>query len=994
MAERFICSQLKGSFNTDVYSFGKYLHVKKPMDNVLTKEGSAMALKNILSGVQLKCFKAGGINLAPALFDLIIQLKSAKVTPEDLLVASNKSKGLLKDKLEDISSVFSAYENFITQNNYEDQNSILSYLPQVIKEAEDVKGTDVILLGYTGFTEQMRAIVSAFIDTAKSVTAILTESNENEFVFVNETANFIRKYCKENGVPLLNKDCPSNYNVVGENIVKGLFNPFYKNQKGLIDSESEQVYYSEFESPFKEIESVGEVIKRAVLDGKMRYRDVTIAVPNTSAYGGVIESVFHALDIPYYLDEQKRADSHPLVTLILSYVDAFRKNLERGALTNFFKNPLFCKDKAFADEFESYLLKNNINYGAIKKPFVSDKTSVDHFEEFRVKILKHFEKFDVDKLLEDIGVEQSLEEFSLLLKQSGNEEQSAVNDRIYGAVTSILEQMKNMLDISKLSPIEYKNVFLSGISALTLTIIPQYNDAVFVGSYKQTALAKAKYLFAVGLTSSVPDAKEDVSILTDADLSELENVKVLVEPKIRIVNKRIRENLVMALSAFNERLYVSYPFVQIDGKKQTRSQVITYIEQIIGENNFKPFPKYFGYLTKTQGLKTFSKQVTEFAERELDDFSIATAYHSAVDNEIVKAILDRAGRQVKERLNGTYRDIVRNKISPTLIENYYSCPYRAFITYALSVKEKDVGQIDALSVGNIMHDILQEYVKVVDKVNDEDSSNRYFDGIKDSVLSNPVYSRFLNDEKTSAVVESVLRECKKYCYKTYESFKVSAFDKSITETHFGSQGDTFPAIQLNGGKVRITGKIDRVDYNDGYYRVLDYKTGKATAAETQLYAGVKMQLYLYAAAVDKVFSEQGKELAGMYYAPINDSFQKEEDKQKWLSIVKTNDNINALVNIDQNILENKESQIISAKVTKSGSLSNGSAMPLSEIKNLMEYAVMMCEQAVELLNGGYIKATPFGEKGCEYCKYKAFCDNVDGEYRKIESKKGGKDVTD
>ena len=60
----------------------------------------------------------------------------------------------------------------------------------------------------------------------------------------------------------------------------------------------------------------------------------------------------------------------------------------------------------------------------------------------------------------------------------------------------------------------------------------------------------------------------------------------------------------------------------------------------------------------------------------------------------------------------------------------------------------------------------------------------------------------------------------------------------------------------------------------------------------------------------------------------------------------------------------------------------------------MEYAVMMCEQAVELLNSGYIKATPFGEKGCEYCKYKAFCDNVDGEYRKIESTKGGKDVTD
>ena len=33
MVERMICSELKGSFNTDVYSFGNFLRKKKPEDH-------------------------------------------------------------------------------------------------------------------------------------------------------------------------------------------------------------------------------------------------------------------------------------------------------------------------------------------------------------------------------------------------------------------------------------------------------------------------------------------------------------------------------------------------------------------------------------------------------------------------------------------------------------------------------------------------------------------------------------------------------------------------------------------------------------------------------------------------------------------------------------------------------------------------------------------------------------------------------------------------
>ena len=75
MAERIICERHKGSFNTDVYSFGNFLRVKKLMPNILSREGSAMAVKRVLAQANLKCFSPSRTSLAPSLFDLIIQLK-------------------------------------------------------------------------------------------------------------------------------------------------------------------------------------------------------------------------------------------------------------------------------------------------------------------------------------------------------------------------------------------------------------------------------------------------------------------------------------------------------------------------------------------------------------------------------------------------------------------------------------------------------------------------------------------------------------------------------------------------------------------------------------------------------------------------------------------------------------------------------------------------------------------------------------------------------
>ncbi len=983
MVERFICAQFKGSFNTDVFSFGKFLRTKKTIDNLLSKEGSAMVIKRILSSVQLKCFKQSKHNLASTVYDLIIQLKSAKISPDDVLRATQNTKGTLKNKLLDLALIYAQYEEYIVSNGFEDQSSMLSYLPEVIYSSKEIENCNVFLFGYGSFTAQMRAGVSALLEKAKSVTAILVEG-QNERLYVNETPNVIRALCKGKGIELIEEKRAENFNPHASIIAKNLYSPrvhaFSKNK-----AVADDICVLEAKNPYEEICRVAEVIRRSVVGGACRYRDISIAV-NDETYKDYIKSVFAMHNVPLFYDESKVPENHPLVRLVTDYIDVKRKNFERETLCAFFKNPLLSVDKDFQDKFETYLIKYNINYGAIKKPFTFpfDGVEIDELEKFRMHIVSLFESFDLRGMLDKLCVRDRLNELSQNLSVLGQKEESAVCDRIYDAVINILNQMDVTLKGVPLTLSEYKSMFLSGVEAMEISIIPQYNDAVFVGAYKEVALANAKKLFAIGLTTDVPTVRADVALLSDADISALEEIQVLIEPKIRVVNHRLRENLALALCAFSETLYLSYPSSSTSGKKNVKSQVLT---DILSMFDCKKFPEYDGYASYGQGLNTFAKACGEFAEGKTVndmhyDFTGASSFYSAVDKEKLYPILDRANKEVKVKLECKNRSLIDKVTSPTTIEDYYQCPYRAFLAHTLKIRERDEGKVDGLSVGKLMHEILRSFVIRLGEINDITTPTALFDEIKDKVLERNEFKRFLYEPSTMASVDRVLRECKQYCNKTYNSLKKSAFTKSVTEVAFGD-GATFPAVSLLGGKAKLKGVIDRVDESDKYFRVIDYKTGKADANTKSLFAGVKLQLYLYAVSVQKEYEKKGgKAPVGLYYLPITDKYEKQEEKQTTLAVGKTLDDDDALIVQDEEFFENKKSLTIPADIDEKGNKKH--VVDGKTLEAYLDYAVKISESAISKMEDGVIVASPY-EGACDYCEFLALCQNKDACARKLNA---------
>ena len=140
MAERWICNTFGGTFNTSVFSFSKFLRSKKQIDDVLDKQGSIMAIKRIVNKAELKCLSKSKSTLAPSLYNLIVQLKSSKITPKTLL-ATIENKGnktiesgelelnvVLKNKLTDIYTVYDKYEEFLKDKNITSEEEAMALL--------------------------------------------------------------------------------------------------------------------------------------------------------------------------------------------------------------------------------------------------------------------------------------------------------------------------------------------------------------------------------------------------------------------------------------------------------------------------------------------------------------------------------------------------------------------------------------------------------------------------------------------------------------------------------------------------------------------------------------------------------------------------------------------------------------------------------------------------------------------------------------------------
>ena len=1003
--ELALADKTGGNFSKEVTSFGRYVKKRADASLSLSKEGSAMVVKKLLKKREKDLVAFKSLSSLPSvsaeLSSLIAQLKSAKITPEELSSLNGGVAGLFTAKIKDIALVFSDYEEFLASNGLFDSNSFLSLMPSLLGEDEDLPETRVIFVGFSSLTRQSAEAVKTVYSLAKSCDFICVKG-ENTDIYTNEFYDFAIKLTGEK--PIKEK---SSVTEEALNLLDRLYNPTSLFKEGKF---SDKVFLYEAKDVWDECETIASRIRWKILNGEAKYRDIAVAVGDEKKYSLSLKRKLSDYGIPFYSDEKRLLSSHPLFKLIKSLLRFCYLGGDKNELKNIILSSLFIPEKSVADGFIRELTEKSLNAESFLK---GEGDLSDIYEEKRKLIADFF--FSLKKT-------DGAENYVSLLKDFFTKAEILVNaekvkeklafykdgenaDFLEGGIKKTDETLNETAEIlggETISLSEFIKILETGAEAAEISFIPRYYDSVYICELKNCRFKKYDTLFAVGLNSSVPAVKEDVALLSDGDIEKLEKLSVKVEPKIKVVNRREKEACCLALASFENELFLSYSASESAGGK---SELLEYIvsafsskdkplkpftassflkAKIYGSENERENASLQGYLALRPALFSFAKDLGDFKQGAIPDINSASAFYLALKrlgkekSDLAEDILNNINGEIVVRKNIPPENYFKDKkVSASILETYYSCPYKNFLKYGVGLHDGLTGEVRPLDMGNILHSIAEKFVLSLEKITSEEEAVKFADDAFDKICEEEKYSRFLRTEGGKYSASLVKKEAEKLCREIYKEFKNSSFKPVGAEIFFGDN-QPFKALPLNTKKkgYRLHGKADRLDYykdEDGkvYYRIIDYKTGSVTQKikDESLYTGINLQLYLYLNAL----TVNGETPSGAYYYEVSDNFIGKDDKFTPLR-GKTLSDEKILSATEKDFELNGEGKYIKAKYSylKSGKKLGGEIADNRTIEAYMAYAKRMAEEGVNDVTDGVIIASPY-ENACTYCEFGSIC---------------------
>lgn len=986
-AERTVCAAVEGTFLTSVFTFARFLSSEcgKPQ-NVLSAQGSAMAVRRIIEGNRgkLTLFKQlSSPSAAQTVYDTIALLYSSGISAEDISAAAERG-GIFGGKLKDIALIYGEYMNYLKESGLQDRNGYLRRLAPVIEASPTIRGATVIFLGFQAFTRTTTECAKAAFLSADSVIGLFIGGRED--IYVNEARHAFLAAAAEFGGA---EDIYEGGELLKEAEIlrRSLFNPesFYRTAE-----KTSRVHVFEACDGEEEMEFIAASIKRHVIDEAERYAKISVMLPNLAESEKRLSRVFSRYRIPYYADRRIPLSEHPLCAFIFAWLNCALSGCRPQDTDAVVSSPFFPAERKDKDIFRNYALRlANFRGGVRREP---KKEILDNFnfdvsavERVRQTFLKGYAILTsksntggifggLRTLLEAYGVAEKLKTLSEKFKD-GFPVHAAFGARALDGVLSVLAEAESLAEGLSLKDIV--KILKSGFTAMEISLIPPKADAVFVGDIAATANTGSNVVFAASLTGDVPGASADTALLTDREISLLEQVNLNVSPKIRQVNLRSRETVALNICAFRENLYLSYP-VRLNGEESGASEIISYAAAaFLSPSGAKLAVSDLKRIERTgRAIPYYSseklpaiKQLLKLKNRP----EAMSAVYSALADGGFKREADAALKSpVHPRIScGRQLYVSYDSVTPTALETYFSCPYLGFMRQGLKVQEREEGVVRPVDTGNFIHSVLEELAREINGISDMPALKARAEEIAEVKLQKPPYSSLLDIKSGRYTAGELKAEAVKVSAGMFEQLKNSRFSVSTAESKC--------EIRL-APDLKLFGRIDRVDECGDMVRIIDYKTGTIECSAPKYYTGAKLQLPLYLLAVS-----EGRRAAGAYYFPAAVEYRDKEDGVFRLQGFM--DGSEDVVSASDTTLQPKQKSAYFDAYLNGRKLDG--AMEREEFAAFLSYSKLVAKRGAAEMLSGNISPSP-AEETCKYCKMGGSCNfaaGLDGGERKAPSVK-------
>jgi ATP-dependent helicase/DNAse subunit B len=557
--------------------------------------------------------------------------------------------------------------------------------------------------------------------------------------------------------------------------------------------------YIKYQGIEEEVEGVARTIKYLNKSNLLHASDwVVVACPRMSEYRELFERVFTRYGIPYTIALQRPTVQKGLFRDVLRLLESITEDFPRSNFTTVLRSPYF---RNIPEIVKKNILTLSLASGIVKGKDSWDNIAVPENVKLDQRALRDALTWTFSVLDKLITVRSSSvpDSISTLIEETFTELglEGAQDD------IEVLNDSLNKIGIvCRLSGKKYIHLreyteFLRYI--LSTAEYRQEEQGIQIMEFLETRGLEPDYLFFCGLKDgAIPEKPPVDHILPDTVRTEYGLVNLNMYLSVQKLN-------FMRIIGGSKHVYLSYH--EMDGDK------------LFLPSSYLPLGSA---IPANQALR----RITGIFSRE-------------------ELLIRKGGKKLSEMINQIVLDTKTSEkilktglASPfrvTDIDYFRRCPRRYFIEKVLRLESAEIFEyeIEPKLLGTIIHRFMEE------------------------LLKKPLEDPTSVQEEASYMTEKVLREyhVEGYLKKLIKASFLEIIPKIFElESGFRDEGFVPYKLEMNITEevlpgIALKGKIDRIDYKNELFRILDYKTGSSTVGSEMITKGKGLQIPLYAAMI-------------------------------------------------------------------------------------------------------------------------------------------------
>lgn len=1023
-----------GILNIDVLSFQRLAYrvfeqVGGDDRKLLEETGKSLVLQKVVQecgerlpylGSQMK--KQGYLDEVKSLISEFMQYD---VSPEEVGRLSHKSEGraLLAHKLADVQVLYQGFRDFLKEH-YMTGEEVLDVLCQVIEEAPMVRGSVVVLDGFTGFTPIQNRLVAALLKLCEKVYVTVTLDEREDpyhmgspyslFAMSKKMIGKLLHLAEESGCEVeetLVVHAGENSRFAGNPAMKFLEQNLFRFRKAVYEKPQEEIVLGACANPREELQETARKILYLVREEGLRYGEIAVVTGDLAAYSSMARQVFEAVDIPCFIDEKHSVLMNPFVEYIRSCLEMTARNYSYESVFRYLRCGMSSLEREDIDKLENYVIALGIRgkkqwketwtrlyrgmkpeeiqeLNSIRKQFVEETSLL--MEEFsgRGRTVEAYTRALYQFIVQG-NIQQKLHEQECIFHDRGNLAMEKEYAQIYGIVMSLLDKLVEILGEEKVTRAQYQQLMETGLSQAKVALIPPSADQVLVGDMERTRLKGVKVLFLVGVNEgNIPKNVGSGGILTEMDREFLEEQGTELAPGSRELTAQQRFYLYLNMTKPSHRLFLSYSLSNAKGEPLSPAYLISTVRKLfphleleaVGQKEegleFLQHPQNsLDYFLK--GLKEHGEETDPLWRELYTWYRKHSPYKEIVERLVKAAFTENPG----DRITASVARVLYGEISPygaTRLERYSACAFAHFLRYGLELQERAEYEFKAVDMGNVVHKALERFAGNLQRdgrnwenLNAEER-DAYVEECLEAVTADYGNTILHSSARNEYLISRVGQILKRTVWALQEQLKRGQFVPEGFE------------VTLEGGR------IDRVDVHEEedkvFVKVMDYKTGNTSFSLIALYHGLQLQLMVYlngAMEAEKV-RHPGKEIipAGIFYYQVKDPMveaQIQEDVSQVEQKILKELRMNGLVQQEEDAARKMDRTLESlpVSVNKDGSFRKGSKVADKErFRMLSAFVKKKIGEIQEAILSGDTAVSPYRmgqENACAYCPYHSVC---------------------